>query len=100
MQRHRSQVPRPEAPTMTTTDARRLWRAARAVDTIPARLDALERRRSAAVAALASALASLGPIALPGYRVNPGPDGPIVTAHDIPADQLALWREYARSAEA
>jgi hypothetical protein len=76
---------------MSPPELRRLWRAARAAHTLPARLEALERRRSAAVAALASALYA-GPVALPGYRVTSGPDGPIVTAHDIPADQLALWR--------
>lgn len=83
---------------MDTSTARRLYRAARAVDTIPARVDALERRRSAAAAQLAAALhAAAGPVAVPGYRITPGPDGaPIVTAYDIPADQLALWREITR----
>lgn len=83
---------------MDTSEARRLYRAARALDTIPARVDALERRRSAAAAQLAAALyATAGPVAVPGYRITAGPDGaPIVTVHDIPADQLALWREITR----
>ncbi|MCU0250197.1 MAG: hypothetical protein MUE61_08320 [Vicinamibacterales bacterium] len=84
---------------MTTADLRRLYRAARAVDTIPARRATLEQRYAAAETALRVALAQTPTIALPGYRIAAGPDGaPIVTAHDIPADQLALWRELAHGA--
>jgi len=80
-----------------TADLRRLYRAARAVDTIPARAAALTERYDRARATLAAALAA-GPLALPGYRIAPGPDGPTVTACDIPADQLALWHELAEEA--
>lgn len=84
---------------MDTRALRRLYRAARAVDTIPARRATLEQRYAAAETALRVALAA-GPIALPGYRVELAPDGaPIVTAYDIPADQLALWRELAGATE-
>jgi hypothetical protein len=80
-----------------TREARRLYRAARAVDTIPARRATLDQRYAAAEAALRVALATHPTIALPGYRIAPGPDGaPAVARVDIAADQLALWREIAR----
>ena len=79
-------------------ELRRLYRAARAVDTIPARRATLEQRYAAAETALRVALAGqAAPIILPGYRVEAGPDGPTVTRYDIPADQLAIWRELARA---
>lgn len=77
-------------------EARRLFRAARAVDTIPARRATLDQRYAAAETALRVAL-SAGPVALPGYRITAGPDGaPTVARVEISADQLALWRELAR----
>ena len=82
---------------MDTREARRLYRAARAVDTIPARRATLEARYAAAETALRVALAQTPTIALPGYRIAAGPDGaPTVARVHIAADQLALWRELTR----
>jgi hypothetical protein len=80
---------------MIPAETRRLYRAARAVDTIPSRAAALTDRYDRARTTLAVALAA-GPVALPGYRISDGPDGPTVARVDVPADQLALWHELAR----
>ena len=80
---------------MIDPSTRRLYRAARAVDTLPARAATLADRLDRARATLAVALAA-GPVALPGYRVTLTDAGPTVARVDVPADQLALWTELAR----
>ena len=79
---------------MTPADLRRLYRAARAVDTLPARVDALQARYDHAETILRAALAD-GPIALPGYRATLT-DGRATVARSAITDaaQLAVWREY------
>jgi hypothetical protein len=80
---------------MIPAETRRLYRAARAVDTIPARAATLADRYDRARTTLAVALAA-GPVSLPGYRITLADDGPTVARVDVPADQLALWHELAQ----
>jgi len=81
---------------MNPADLRRLYRAARTVDTVPARVDALQARHDHAAAVLLAAMTD-GPLDLPGYRVTvtTGPAGyaPLVARRAMTdAAQLALWR--------
>jgi len=77
---------------MSPVELRRLFRAARAVDTLPARAAALQARSDQAEAALRVALAD-GPVSLPGYRIALVGDRVNVESWPItdPA-QLSLWR--------
>lgn len=83
---------------MIDAQTRRLYRAARAADTLPARAARLTDRLDRARATLAVALAA-GPVALPGYRVTLTDAGPSVVRCDVPADQLALWTELREENE-
>ena len=77
---------------MSPTDLHRLYHAARALDTTPARMEALQARYVRAETVLRAALAH-GPIALPGYRAALSDGRATVTrAAIIDAAQLALWR--------
>jgi hypothetical protein len=86
---------------MNPADLRRLYRAARAVDTLPARVDALQARYDHAETILRAALAETDPgcdhpaMPLPGYIVTLT-DGRATVARSAITDaaQLAVWREY------
>ena len=77
---------------MNPAAVRRLYRAARAVDTIPDRAAALQARYDHAEALLRAALAD-GPLILPGYLAFLS-DGRAIVARSAITDaaQLALWR--------
>ena len=77
---------------MTPTTLRRLYRAARAVDTIPDRAAALQARYDHAEIILRAALTD-GPLILPGYLAFLS-DGRATVARSAITDaaQLALWR--------
>jgi len=77
---------------MTPADTRRLYRAARAVDTFPDRAAALQARYDHAETTLRAALAD-GPLILPGYLAFLS-DGRAIVARSAITDaaQLALWR--------
>jgi len=79
---------------MNPADLRRLYRACRAVDTVPGRMEALQARYEHAETVLRAALAD-GPITLPGYRATLTNGRAIVARSAITdAAQLAVWREY------
>jgi hypothetical protein len=77
---------------MNPAAVRRLYRAARAVDTFPDRAAALQARYDHAETTLRAALTD-GPLTLPGYVATLS-DGRAVVARSAITDaaQLALWR--------
>jgi len=78
---------------MNPADLRRLYRAARAVDTLPDKLDALQARYDRAETILRAALTDAAQISLPGFRVTLTDDRATVARSAITdAAQLALWR--------
>jgi hypothetical protein len=88
---------------MNPADLRRLYRAARAVDTVPGRMEALQARYEHAETVLRAALENHAPhlpheaIDLPGYHVYIDHDtqrATVARSAITDAAQLAVWREY------
>jgi hypothetical protein len=85
--------------TMSPAELRRLYRAACAVDALPARVEALQARYDHAEVILRAALTD-GPLVLPGYRATLA-DGRATVARSAitNAAQLALWRMMSATAQ-